>query len=235
MVLEKWEEALKLALTAPYEFDRSAEKKQKAILRQHWGDWRECRRLLPVCHARTLVEYLVHRPIDFRGALGRMRGDLMGLYLSAYQSHLWNRYLARWLTQRLPPIKRTDVTLKMDAVPFPRGLSENEFEELKRLALPLPSARLRYEDAFADAPSDWAEVLRQTLVEEGIALEQIRLKGLRRPFFSRGERAVLCLPANLEADFAADERHAGRFKATLSFELPRGSYATLMVKRLFSE
>src|SRR2546425_8917597 len=37
----------------------------------------------------------VHHPTDFKGALERLRPELRGLYLSAYQSYLWNRMLAR--------------------------------------------------------------------------------------------------------------------------------------------
>jgi tRNA pseudouridine13 synthase len=232
MVEERWEEALKLALTTPSEFDRSAEKKQKAILRQHWGNWRECGRRLGVCHARTLVEYLTSRPSDFRGAIGRLRGDLAGLYLSAYQSHLWNAFLARWLTRCLPASCRVDVQLKLDRVPFPRGLSNEQSAMLEKLVLPLPSARLKYDELVPDAPPDWAEVLRETLDENGVALEQLRLKRLRRPFFSRGERAIVCRPRDLTFGSEADDRHPTRFKAALAFELPRGSYATLLVKRI---
>jgi tRNA(Glu) U13 pseudouridine synthase TruD len=60
----------------------------------------------------------------------------------------------------------------------------------------------------------------------------LKLKGLRKPFFSRGERAVLCLPDKLNYRLEADERHPGRKKLILSFELGRGSYATLIVKRV---
>jgi tRNA pseudouridine13 synthase len=49
-------------------------------------------------------------------------------------------------------------------------------------------------------------------------------------FFSRGERAALCLPHNLTHEFAADENHRGRDRLTLGFELARGCYATLLVK-----
>ncbi len=164
-----------------------------------------------------------------------MRGDLTGLYISAYQSHLWNRFLANWLTKRLPADKRIGVALKLNAVPFPRGLSAQEIGELDQLALPLPSARVNYEDAISGTPPDWPDVLRGTLAGESIELSQIRLKGLRRPFFSRGERAILCRPVDFSGEPAADERHPSRFKMTLAFELPRGSYATLVVKRLFTE
>jgi len=50
-------------------------------------------------------------------------------------------------------------------------------------------------------------------------------------FFSRGERPALCLPADLKWESAADENQAGRRKLLLSFDLPRGCYATLLVKR----
>src|SRR6516165_1681848 len=51
MVQERFEDALRLALTAPYEFDRAEQKREKAILRQHWGDWSACKSELPRGHA----------------------------------------------------------------------------------------------------------------------------------------------------------------------------------------
>ncbi len=51
-------------------------------------------------------------------------------------------------------------------------------------------------------------------------------------FFGRGERAALCLPATIEGAAGPDELHAGRLKLRLQFDLPRGSYATVIVKRI---
>src|SRR5262249_15434813 len=94
MVRGNFERALWLALVAPYEHDRSEAKREKATLRQHWGDWAECKAKLPRGHARSLVDYLVTHPADFKGAVARLRPELQGLYLAAYQSYLWNRMLA---------------------------------------------------------------------------------------------------------------------------------------------
>src|SRR5205085_9319645 len=58
MVLGRFEDALRLALTAPYEFDRAEQKREKAILRQHWRDWATCKEKMPRGHARRLVDYL---------------------------------------------------------------------------------------------------------------------------------------------------------------------------------
>src|SRR5439155_19984465 len=101
MVLGRYDDALNLALTAPYEFDRAADRRAKAILIDCWGRWAECKDRLPPGHTRALVDYLRHDPADFRGAVVRLRPELQGLYLSAYQSHLWNRILAGWLDDSL--------------------------------------------------------------------------------------------------------------------------------------
>jgi tRNA pseudouridine13 synthase len=232
LVLGDWEGGLKLALTAPYEHDRAAAKQEKAILRKHWGNWAECARKLARGPTRRIIEQLAARPGDFRGAIARMRADLGSLYLAAYQSHLWNCLLAGWLERNLPPANRLLIRLKLDDVPMPRDLSDEQRERLCNLSLPLPSARLKYDEAIPDAPADWPDLMRQTLAKEGFELEKMKLQGVRKPFFSRGERAILCLPENLSAESGADTRNAGRIAVTLRFDLPRGSYATLLIKRV---
>ncbi len=103
LVQGRFEEALRLALAAPYEHDRAAQKEEKRLLLAHWGDWARLKDALPRGHARSLIDYLRVHPDDFRGAVARLRPELRGLYLSAYQSHLWNRMLAHWLRTHLRP------------------------------------------------------------------------------------------------------------------------------------
>lgn len=227
MVRGRYEEALRLALTAAYEFDRAAQKQEKAALLRHWGDWEACKEALPRGHARSLVDYLRQHPGDFKGALERLRPELRGLYLSAYQSCLWNRTLALFLRRLARPEQLLSVRLRLGEVPFHRGLDEEQLGRLGETLLPLASARLKLE------PGDpHGDLVTAVLREDGLELAQMKLKGFREMFFSRGERAVLCLPRELEAASAADDLHRGRLKLQLSFELPRGSYATLIVKRL---
>src|SRR5207248_6075614 len=102
-----------------------------------------------------------------------------------------------------------------------------QFRRLEGLTLPLASARLKLEPD--DPRGVW---VRAALADEGLELEQVKLKGFRDLFFSKGERPALCLPGVLTATSEPDETRPGRLKLLLSFELPRGSYATLVVKRL---
>jgi tRNA pseudouridine13 synthase len=226
MVRGQYEESLRLALTAPYEFDRTVQKKEKGLLRSHWGDWANLRPRLPAGNARDLVNYLVHRPGDFRGALARLRPELRGLYLSAYQSFLWNRMLGRWLERQVPADQLVQVALRSGVVPMHRS----PIPELAALNLPLPTSRLK-----ADPLDPRMVLMSEVLAEEGLELKQLQLKGCREMFFSRGERAALCRPDRLTHELLADEHQPGRHKAVLKFELPRGSYATLLVKRAMLE
>jgi tRNA pseudouridine13 synthase len=114
-------------------------------------------------------------------------------------------------------------------VPFHTGLDPARREELAALTLPLPSSRLKL---ATDDPH--AELVRSIVAEEGLELSDLQVKGIREMFFSRGERAALCMPHALAGTFAPDDHHAGKYKLTLTFELERGCYATLLVKALMS-
>jgi len=227
MVLGRFEQALKLALASPYEHDRAAMKKEKVLLRQHWGDWHRCKTVLPRGHARALVDYLVDHPDDYVGALSRLKPELRGLYLSAWQSHLWNKMLAAWLRQHVPGGNLFSMKLRMGPVPIPRSMPDTALEEWKTLQLPLPSARLKLDPA---AP--WADLVTEVMEEEGLPLEQMKLRGFRKPFFSKGERAAAVIPVGLTSTPEPDDLNAGREKLILRFDLPRGAYATMIVKRL---
>lgn len=225
LVQGRFEEALRLALTAPYEYDRAAQKEEKRLVAEQWGDWPRLKDALPRSHAPSLVDYLRVHPSDFRGAVARLRPELRGLYLSAYQSHLWNRMLAAWLHMHLRPQQLLAVTLRLGEVPFHQNVEPEQMQKLTDLQLPLPSARLKLEQS-----DPRSELVRAVLAEEGLELRQMQIKGIREMFFSRGERAALCLPRALTHEFAADEKHRGRDKLILCFELRRGSYATLLIK-----
>jgi tRNA pseudouridine13 synthase len=227
LVRGDFEKALRLALAAPYEHDRAAQKQEKAILNRHWGDWQTCKARLARGHTLTLVDHLACHPGDFRGAIARLRPELHGLYLSAYQSHLWNRMLALWLREHLRPDQLVMLDLRLGKVPAHRLLSDAQRSELTGLELPLPTAR-----GQLDAADPRSLLMQRILDEEGLTRAQLKVKGVRELFFSRGNRAALCRPDGLQAKSADDDRNAGRHLLTLQFALARGCYATLLVKRL---
>ncbi len=222
-----YEAALRLALAEPYEFDRAAQKVEKRILRDHWGDWATAKVKLSRGHARIIATYLADHPTDFHGAIARLRADLKSLYLAAYQSYLWNRMLSRWLEQHCRPEQLMPVELRLGTVWFCHLLDEAQRALFHQEQLPLPSARLKINNEDPSKP-----LIDEVLGQEGLELAQMKLKHFREPFFAKGERAAFLIPRELQGRTAPDELHPGRQKLILSFELPRGCYATMVIKRL---
>ena len=227
MVLGRFDQALKLALAAPYEHDRAIIKKEKSMLRENWGDWHRCKTILPKGHARHLVDHLVDNPDDYQGALERLKPELRGLYLAAWQSHLWNKMLSMWLREHVPAGNLFSMKLRMGSYPIPRTMPQEALEKWKALHAPLPSARLKL-----DAGDPWAAIVEEVMGEEGIKLEDMKLRSFRKPFFSKGERAAAVIPQGLTSASEPDDLNEGKEKMTLRFDLPRGCYATMIVKRL---
>lgn len=221
-----YERTLWLTFAEPHPFDRSDEKEEKRILREHWGDWLICKAKLGRSHRRSVVTYLCDKPTDFRGAWARVKVDLRSLYLAAFQSYLWNQIAAEFVRQTCPPNSVFDVTLKSGIVPFCRPLPAEVMSTLISTSIPLPSARLKLE------PGPITDLVTQSLAKHGLELRQIRVKYPRDSFFSKGWRKAVVKVEGLTWSSEPDEMAQGRQKLNLQFTLPRGSYATILVKRV---
>jgi tRNA pseudouridine13 synthase len=220
------ERALWLAIAEPTPSDRPDTRKEKVVLREFWGNWAEAKTRLDRSHARSLVTYLVDHPTDFRGAFARLRRELRSIAFSAFQSHLWNLLLARRIEEVTRPDQRIPVEFRAATLAVFRDLEPDQVAELRRVPLPLPSART----PLPEGPL--GELCKEILAARGLTWEQMRVKHLKDLFFSKGDRAPLFFPANFESREADDDLYPRRRKLELSFDLPKGAYATLVVKRL---
>jgi tRNA pseudouridine13 synthase len=224
--LGDYQRALWLALADPNPHDRSRLRSQRAVVRKYWGDWKRVAAELGRSSWQDIVRHLIDHPQDFRGAMARLGRDLRSIYLAALQSHLWNQMLAELLRQRLPADRLTALPVAGQPMPCPRDLSSGERESLGLVELPLPSARNRRELA------PWQEIARRALEPLGLAIPQLRVKYPRDSFFSKGSRAALFFPEHVEYCIDADELHRGRTKIVLQCGLPRGAYATVLIRRM---
>jgi tRNA pseudouridine13 synthase len=220
------ERALRLAIAEPNPSDRPAAKAEKAILRETWGRWAEAKGRLGRSHARSLVTYLADHPTDFRGAFARVRRELRSLYFSAFQSHLWNLILARWIERNTREDQRVPIDFKVATLPIHHGLDPAQAELLAQSRIPLPASRT----PLPEGPM--REIAEEVVAEFGLSWENLRVKHLKDVFFSKGTRPALFFPENLEHLAEVDDLAPRRKKLTLSFELPKGAYATLLVKRV---
>jgi tRNA pseudouridine13 synthase len=148
--------------------------------------------------------------------------------VSAFQSHLWNETLRRYLGFRKFSAWLAYPGAVGDYL-FYAGLSQPAREELAHKSFPTAAGKMVWNDETA------RKVFSGVLAEEGLHTGLFSRFPLRQAFFKSSLRPVLVFPAGLTAHSGEDELYPGKTKITLAFTLPRGSYATLLVKRLFAE
>lgn len=221
-----FEEALRLHLAAPHRKQSMTDKHNRRLAAKLWGDWETLHRKMKRSPERALVEFLREHPGAWAECFDRIPPTLRTMFVAAYQSFLFNQVLTRIVREAAP---ESEIVLnKAGEIAFHRSLPDQLLEQWRGLKLPL----LGGSTILADYPHAAAHI-EAVLKEEGISLEQLRLPGLQRTRFKAAERAALIFPANFELDDAKpDDMNEGRFKAKVRFELPRGSFATIVTRRL---
>jgi tRNA pseudouridine13 synthase len=219
------ERALKTLLCAPSRADDRRTAALKQDLSRAWGDWQACRDAAGRGGAHhSVFEHLKRSPGDFAGAFGHVSTRLRLIHLYAFQSHLWNRAVAS-LVRELAPLEERIVLPGADGpLVFCSG----------PLALP-PTFRLpgpRLEDVNERERELYADVLAHLrLVPADLAIG-----GVPGFAFKGEDRATVVHPRHLRVRPAEpDERNPPMRKVRVRFELPRGAYATLLVRRLVAE
>lgn len=224
-----YERALWLALAEENDSDRSDEKLQKRALRDGWGDWANVKLKLEKSHRRSIITYLADHPVDFRGAFERVRVELRRIYLSAFQSYLWNRFLQSYISEAVPAGEIAMLPHSLGKIPAHRTLSKDNLQFFESLMIPLPSARANITDP------EMGERIARSLADIGLSLDKIKVKHGRDAFFPASKRAAICKIGNLVFGFDDDPLHPNRKLLRLSFELARGAYATIFLKRILWE
>ncbi len=220
------EGALRAVLAEPLVGDPAEVRafKQEAALR--WGQWRTLLEMAPrPSNLRSVLTFLCDHPTDFRRALNLVTPRVLSLYLAAYQSFLWNRIAAGYLQAHLGPPSGF-VEVAGEILPLFPALSSRL---PANMTIPLPHHRAIYRDPLI------RKVVEDVLRAEGLALSDLKSRILRRTYLPQGERQLILRPSDVSASPPApDERFPGRQKITLTFALPPGSYATLVVRSLLA-
>lgn len=229
---QNYERALYLALAEQNPHDRPREKEQKEILRNYWGQWEKCKAILDRSHRRSIVTYLLDHPVDFKRALALVRQDLRGIYIAAFQSWIWNRWVSSLIDGFNEHQTLRHLPSKSGPLALPELVTENQQQRWKNLwpsGLPLPSAR---QHQWPEGTFDTLESVVSTL---GLTVRELRLKFPRDTFFSRGQRDILLFANDFRATWEVSDHRAGQSDWKLSFQLPRGAYATMIIRQLFIE
>ncbi|HTX44474.1 MAG TPA: tRNA pseudouridine(13) synthase TruD [Methanocella sp.] len=202
------------------------------------GDLKEGLRIYPLNlrYERAMMHHLVGHPGDYIGAFRSLSPRLLRLFIHAYQSYLFNRLLSRRLLDGIPltePVPGDVVcfadergapdTSRLEAV-TEKNLSDVKFLiKRSRAFITLP---LIGKDTPLDRSSAGEEE-RGVLEEEGIRVEDFNVREMP-DLASAGRRREILLRVKpgIRAEGGA---------ARLKFFLPRGCYATTVLREFMKD
>ncbi|GDY02355.1 tRNA pseudouridine synthase D [Planctomycetota bacterium] len=225
----EYEHALQQLVATPSPRAITGDVKLKQSLQRYWGEWETCARFARGPVYEPMFAHLNARPGDFRGAIEFLPLRQRVIHAFAYQSFLWNRAVSRLLRGGVGSAQRLRIsTLGGDFLAW-KYLEPDREEKLLAMETPM----------YGPEGGGGSEPFRNAMIAE------MEYAGLRRNDFLENTvpgmiwreepRAVLVKPEEMgDVRIAPDEMHEGRVMATLSFALPRGSYATMLLKRLFA-
>ncbi|MFO1051235.1 MAG: tRNA pseudouridine(13) synthase TruD [Planctomycetota bacterium] len=230
VLLGRYERALHALIATPSPTAITGDVKLKKLLDRNWGDWQACQAIArgPVWH--RLFEHLLIRPDDFHGALELLPQRTKLIHAYAYQSYLWNRAVDQLLKKDVPGYRQIRIRTEAGALVSFKRLADDQVQRLQRMRTPL------YGPGGDGADEPFAIAMRQVLRDAHLADDAFLQNRVSGMVLKEEPRALLVLPRHLRvSEPERDENYAGRRKVELRFGLPRGSYATMLVKHLFAD
>jgi tRNA pseudouridine13 synthase len=238
-----FEEAAMLFLGKPSVYEHPSSRNARAEL-QSTLDFKEALQIFPrqLRFERLMLSHLAEKPGDFVGAFTRLPVKLQALFVQAYQSYLFNRFLSERIKNgfSLNKAEVGDYVVNVERSGLPmvnvakmvgtEGVIEvNELVKAGRMRVALPLVGIKQN------PSHGAmgQIERQILEEEGIQKENFRVNEIIKISGRGGLRVVLApvqgFKLHCTAAFAPNK---GGHQADLSFMLLRGSYATVILREI---
>jgi tRNA pseudouridine13 synthase len=230
--------------------ESEAAKEARALCKQ--GDLKACLKQMPLFlrYERSMLNELVKRTegeIDeaqYLAAFSVLPKNLQKLFVHAYQAYLFNLVVSQRMQHNLP----FNEALVGDVVCFHNELGLADPDRVEKVTddkLEGINRLIKHGRAFVTAPvvgsetelaaGEVGEIERKVLEDEQVrllnfdneTLPELSSKGTRRPILVPVKATLI--------EIVEDDRNPGRLKATLQFFLPKGSYATVLLREYMKQ
>ena len=221
ILMQDAEEAVRMYLSESMRGDSEEMLAFKTLVKTHWGQWGYLLHQAPrPSNLRSVVTYLKDHPHDYDKAVNLIQDQLLNFFLLAYQSWIWNRILAQYLQRNAEELLFVEIA----GTKFPLPKSENVLEKLQTLVIELPRLTTQY-------PGELSDIAKNVLEEEGVTQADFNVRLLRRVCLTKCSRLTWFAPIDVEVGAPViDENSPDHWAIPVSFSLPLGHYATLVLK-----
>ena len=190
-------------------------------------------------YERFMLRHLAKYPRDFVGAFRELPRRLRKLFVQAYQSYLFNRFLSERIRRGIPLDEPQigDYTIKLDE----HGLPTEEYDQTTATNIQTIEDAVKEGKLCVAAPligpdqppskGVQGEIEQEILENENVTPEKFQLSFMPEATAEGRVRAVLNPVWNLvQEEIAEDKENEGKQMMKLGFNLNRGSYATVVLR-----
>jgi tRNA pseudouridine13 synthase len=228
-----------LAKSSPYEHPASRQARQELQATQ---DFKQAFKSYPkqLRYERMMLRSLAEKPRDFAGAFKRLPTKLMELFIQAYQSYLFNRFLSSRIKNgfSMSVAEAGDYVINVEKSGVPlstmyRTAGSETLVEINRavrngkarLAIPLIGFRQHTSQGVQ------GEIESGILEEEDISPHDFKVSAMQE-MGSRGELRAITTPLLdfMLNDVSEDAGDPENRTTKVNFRLCRGSYATIFLR-----
>jgi len=215
LLAHKYEEALREYLLSYSDW------RMKRRLKKLWGNWKEYLKAMPkqAIYERKIVEELA-KGVSYKQSFLALPKNIRLMFAFTYQSYLWNRFLYRFIV-RYFSFCEVPQGIKDWTYAFYTHMNDTIFEKVKNLEIPYLGKEYKPSDPKV------AKIIEEILSEEGISEETLNQERIGIKLFTDGVRKAIAIPKDLKME------RVSRSAVKVSFTLPPGSYATVLLRKLF--
>ena len=190
-------------------------------------------------YERFMLGHLAKYSNDFVGAFRELPRRLRKLFVQAYQSYLFNRFLSERIRRGMPLDEPQigDYTIRLDEP----GLPTEEYDQATATNIQTIEDAVKEGKMCVAAPligpdqppskGVQGEIEQEILENENVTPENFQLSFMPEATAEGRVRAVLNPVWNLvQEEIAADSENPGNQMMKLGFTLNRGSYATVLLR-----
>jgi tRNA pseudouridine13 synthase len=228
LIQKNYEQAVKIFLTKYLKTERKKIKDEKRKILASWNNFEKIDIKNNVFKS-VINEYKKNK--NWLEAYRKIPPNLRELFLNAYQSYLWNECLKEIFKRIVGKERLYHIDYNIGYLIFYKKLIDTEIKKIP-ITFQTISPFMKFSSDFEE------EIINYVLSIENINLEDLNIEKETSNFFKTRKREVILKPqvftiSNLELDEINEKGKKNRYKIILSFILPKGSYATIVTKRLF--
>lgn len=236
-----FKQAAMLFLAKPSMYEHPASRQARQQLQETF-DFKQSLKIFPrqLRFERIMLSYLAENTDDFLGAFQRLPLKLQELFVQAYQSYLFNRFLSSRLKygyalnkaevgDYVVGVERSGLPLMKASKIVTSEMKETVNQQVKagkmRVALPIIGLRQKLSENVM------GQIERQILEQEEVKTEEFRVSPLLKITAKGGLRTIVTPVRDFKLN-VSENMSEKAIHTELSFMLLRGCYATVLLREI---